>query len=337
MNSLDKWKQKMIETGNMPTIEDWIDTYLIYDCCAKNLPFAYNVTPFYFKESATEEDYAYAKWRKDAQIIYLKFINWLGLNMDKADRDMLNTYRINGDIANYKYAFKKYKKSSLQDKLNNNKQIIQASKYGKIIYQFISRNKLNAPKTWEMAYDDEADIIYLFVENDDYITKEEILNIIRHPRNFEHELTHLIDNRLKIANHNQYDQSDFKQYVNDPDEFKAICQQLIVAIGTYIKKHWRNIDFDKLNDLNYIGELLYNIFDEKTLYYKKNEDNIEMYKFQIDNMDDEHKKKLFNYIRNYLLDIYDTDKDIDLNENRNRLIKLFRPEEYFMRTENAFI
>lgn len=295
-----------------------INDILKHNCCMYPSPFPYLKESFYLESEAED----LAKERYDAQVIYSKFVNFLGLNMSKDERYILNLYRTYGQQALSRCYKQQNNIISFIPKLKaNNYQIVQSSKYGKIVYEFNSHAELNVSNSLIMAYDNETYIIHLFVEDKEKIKLIEIIDFIRYKRRFIHELTHFIDDKLKQSKNLNYDFNNPKEYINDPDEFKAISQQLVVAVGTYIKKYWKQINFDRLNDLNYIGDLLEDILGKNTRYYFKNKDDIDFYNAQINYMSDKNKKVLYTYIRDYLKDIYNTEKDIDL-------LKLFDPEEY---------
>ena len=79
----------------MNILVESINDILKHNCCMYPSPFPYLSESFYLK---TESENL-ANERQDAQIIYLKFINFLGLSMDKDERYILNLYRTYGQQA----------------------------------------------------------------------------------------------------------------------------------------------------------------------------------------------------------------------------------------------
>ena len=140
----------------------------------------------------------------------------------------------------------------------------------------------------------------------------------------------LIDNKLKQLHKAEYNQNDVSKYLNDPDEIRAITQQLTVMLGTYIKKYVKSIDLEKLNDIDYVAELLEELLSTKNKGYYKNKDEIEITNALFNNMSEDTKRQIISYLAEYLKDIYNTGKDIDLYEGRlkARLLRLHNPEEY---------
>ena len=64
--------------------------------------------------------------------------------------------------------------------------------------------------------------------------------------------------------------------------------------------------------------------------YYKNKDEIEITSSLFNNMAEDTKKQIIKYLAEYLKDIYNTGKDIDLYEGKlkARLLRLHNPEEY---------
>ena len=332
-NVIKEFGRRMIENAEEPNISNWLDRYINNKCVSPLfLPGGYPTKEFYVESDNlvnldSKQD---AKIRQIAQVMYMKFINTLISMFDKNDLNMLNWYRYDPNTADIKYTYAKFRKSSINDKLSENKQIIRASKYGKIVYEFNNRKDFPGSETWLMAYDDFLPGIRLFVEDNDCISRNEVLNIIRNKRNFMHELTHFIDDKLKLLHKVEYNQNDISAYLNDPDEIRAITQQLTVMLGTYIKKYIKNIDLEKLSDTTYIAELLEELLSTKNKGYHKNKDEIEITTALFNNMSEDTKKQIVNYLAEYLKDIYNTGKDINLYEGKlkARLLRLHNPEEY---------
>lgn len=330
---IKEFERRMIENAEEPNISNWLDRYINNKCVSPLfLPGGYPTKEFYVESDNlvnlnSEQD---AKIRQITQVMYMKFINTLTSMFDKDDLNMLNWYRYDPNTADIKYTHAKFIKSSINNKLPENKQIVQASKYGKIIYEFNSRKDFPGSETWLMAYDDSLPGIRLFVEDSNCISRNEVLNIIRNKRNFIHELTHFVDDKLKQLHKAEYNQNDVSKYLNDPDEIRAITQQLTVMLGTYIKKYVKSIDLEKLNSADYVAELLEELLSTKNKGYYKNKDEIEITNALFNNMSEDTKKQIVSYLAEYLKDIYNTGKDIDLYEGRlkARLLRLHNPEEY---------
>lgn len=301
-------------------LEDWINEYIITNYLPINVFEPILDNKFYLNEDYNDN----ALERKDAHVIYIQFLNTIKQYLTQEELDQINTFRaFHYNKAAILYAQMLNYPSSVPHNFSIN------TKYGLLNFEFTERSKYTLDNNIILAYNDDTQTILLFVDDINNITCKDILNIFRKKRRLIHEIIHFIDDRLNVLNKNV--PNDDYEYVNSPSEYKTISQDLISEFGRYLFKHYKNIDRNKLNNKEYIFDLLNEFLSTSNKDYLKRHTEIQLFINFVSLFSDVHKKELFNKIVEYLNYIYNTDKDIDLKDStliKNQLIKLYRAESY---------
>ena len=264
--------------------------------------------------------------RLEACKIIRDLINFIKNKSTENELDYLDTYIMYGDNAGYAFDVDEQRMSSISKVLNNQNQIQIDTKYGPLIFEFATRNQYNVPDDYKLAYDDENKKIIFFVENPNKLTNEDVKNFICYIRRLPHELTHYIDDMRKIAKNNNYDLNDPIAYLNDEDEHKAICRDIIDSFGRYIIKNKNFVDYQKINNIDYIADLLYKFLNDSNNNIET-KDDLAMFRRQLGNFSDKNKDKFFDYLQYVLKNTF---KNNNLSESftKDELIKMFRWRKY---------
>lgn len=322
--------ENSILTEKPKIFEDIVESILKY-----NVPFyglcSGKLSRFKWKENICEDfDNADSEQdRLEASKIVRNLINFIKSKSTEAELDYLDTYIMYGDNAGYAFDVDEQRTSSLSKVLNNQNQIRIDTKYGNLIFEFATRNQYNVSDDYKLAYDDDKNKkIIFFVENPKELTNEDVKNFICYIRRLPHELTHYIDDMRKIAKNNPYDQNDPVAYLNDEDEHKAICRDIIDSFGRYIIKNKNFVNYKRINDINYVTDILYKFLND-TKNNVETKDDLAMFRRQLGNFNKKNLDRFFDYLQ-YVLKNTFKPEDVNLNESftKDQLILMFRWRKY---------
>lgn len=310
-------------------INKYIDVNYFIDDVMKS-GHIFPINSFTFKLKLNEDCFEDASERKEAYEIRKKLILYLKSILPQNEIDMINTYLTYPLHANILYNQYNQKESELNNILKDKKITINSKIYGDIIFKFIKHIDTDKYIFTRFAHNDENDEIYIYIPKDK-ITMSDLASLFDNNKRLVHEIVHLIDNKNNRLTSDNYNELNRKAYFNHPNEFKAFSQDLICEFGRYIFKNNVNINKNKLNNEDYVFNILADFLEENGSEYKMKKHTIDLFVEFINSLTEQNGKVFLNMLKEYLQYICNTDKDIDLSESftKNQLINLFRGEKYF--------
>lgn len=288
---------------------------------------------FYIKEDYTTKQLN--EERIIAEKIYDDFRKFIITRLTKDEQDILNTYGVFGDIASFHYNEDGKRESEFTKSLKNNRFILP-TRFGDLPVEFAIPEKYGVDDNIIMGYEDEQNLLILFISNEKIIRVEELIQILRRKHRFIHELQHYIDKMLKNWVDEKYDISDYNAYINNPNEVKANIQMIIYTFAHYILKNYKKVTemYDLQKDRS-IWMLFNQFLEDKTYHNVIDEEDLDMINAYISYMNDDNKKLMYKHIYEYIkTDFNPKDKkESIINNTRAYIQKLLRLEESFYEME----
>lgn len=294
----------------------------------ENLDLNYPIYPFFYIKEDLDNTPS-EKNMKEAHDIYIILRNSILNNISKEERDIISLYMTYGSYAHHVVDIDEKRPSKFMNFLNNNCITIN-TKYGKLIFEFTSRDQYNVGNETLCAFDTESKHILLFVNNLEICTLD-LINILRRRNRFIHELSHYIDDINENLSYKDYDNTEAGEiaYLNDPSEFKADSQTIVYSFGHYLFKNQnmiKNYDLTNKKDI----EKLFNIFltDNSNNNVVDSQD-LSNFRIRIEYWKQENKEKFYDFLYKT---IADTQNKIDYTEAeyKNNMLKLLTLEESFL-------
>lgn len=299
-----------------------------------DVPWEWPIEPYvYLTESF--DSLQLTQERKIAQEIFRTLWNEIYKLLPRKEQDMIGMYKTYGTLASFPYDIDGHRLTSLYRYLDNENCFSIDTPYGPLTFEFAERSKYGVSKDFQLAYDDEKNRIIIFVKNGRNITTKQIIDIFVIKRDrFLHELQHFVDKMTNKLHNKEFDENDPISYLNTESEFKANLQRILGSFGRFLFKNYNEFKIEDLRDKNKVDKL-FGIFigDIPNPKFQNVVSSETQKTFRIDiyYLNPENKKEFYNQLYRYTSDYYNTNIDMDLNENRKKeLIRLFRLEENFL-------
>lgn len=270
------------------------------------------------------------EYRKYADSIFKSFYNYVLNNVSQNERDMIGIYDVYTNKASFAYDIDEHRKTSLYKVMDEENKIYVDTILGKIPFEFASREKYNQSEDTIFGYEDELQIVVIFVNDPNNISRKELIDILANRSGFDHELEHHIDKIKNTWSTDTYDMKDNIAYLNNPNEFKANLQMILTSFGRYLFKNYNKIDLNNLKTKEKVNKLfdmflcdeVRNVVSPKTL---------RLFRVAIEYLNKENKEEFYKQLYKYTADYYA--KEHDLSESSitlKDLISIFRLGDNFI-------
>ena len=295
----------------------------------ENLDWKYPIYPFFY----IKEDFDNTPSKNDmreAHAIYIILRNTILANVSKDEKDIISLYATYGSYAHHAVDIDEKRLSEFNKFLNNNCMTAK-TKYGKLIFEFVDRNKYGVGDKTLCAFDTDTKHILLFLDDQSAMTTLDLINILRRRNRFIHELSHYIDDINENLSYEKYNDTEEGEiaYINDPSEFKADAQAIVYSFGGYLFKNQNKFKKYNLMNENDIDEL-FNIFLTDNSYDNVvDSQDLSNFRIRIEYWYPENREKFYNFLHKTILDTQDK-VDYSESERRNNVLKLMTLEETFL-------